>query len=334
MFTRSVVVLAALLWMSCTSDPPADSAVVDTDTMTDSDGDGVVDAEDCGPLDPYIYPGAPELCDQTDNNCNGVRDEVAPGNDRVHYEDLDGDGWGGARTESRQCARLEGAVYQDGDCDDTDPRFHPTAPELGCDDPTDYDGDGEDNLGDADGDGFIDCEDCDDLRADINPAGIEVCNDLDDDCNGVVDEDALDMTTWYQDNDRDGWGTAEVIEACRRPDGYAGQFGDCNDFDRWMHPGNTFDAICQLATNCNGQLDVPFLPLVYFDRDGDGFGDPDGLVYIDCYNPPDEQEPPSFSVEDNSDCDDAQATVNPNATELCNGIDDNCDGVVDEGCSR
>ena len=65
---------------------------------------------------------------------------------------------------------------------------------------------------------------------------------------------------------------------------------------------------------------------VYADTDGDGYGDPNGsqLACGDIV-------PPGF-VTNALDCDDVSNTVNPEASELCNGIDDDCDGVVDEGC--
>ena len=84
---------------------------------------------------------------------------------------------------------------------------------------------------DADNDGYAASEDCDDTNAAINPGATEVCNELDDNCDSVIDTDATDATTYYLDADADGYGvpdTASTVSACSAPEGYAALTDDCD----------------------------------------------------------------------------------------------------------
>ncbi|MBK7684582.1 MAG: putative metal-binding motif-containing protein [Bacteroidetes bacterium] len=75
--------------------------------------------------------------------------------------------------------------------------------------------------------------------------------------------------------------------------------------------------------NCMVLIDDGVVSQMYYvDGDGDGFGA--GVGTLSC-------SPIAGSVTNNTDCNDANAAINPNATEVCNGIDDNCDGNTDEG---
>ena len=153
---------------------------------------------------------------------------------------------------------------------------------------------------DLDGDGYPAATDCDDTRASVHPEADEVCNGVDDACDGVADEDATDAATWYADADGDGHGEAETTTtACGLPLGYAALDDDCDDENAQIHPGaREDDCTDPVDYNCDGSVGNA-------DADEDGFDA--------C-----------------ADCDDAAAGVNADADEICNEIDDNCDGVLDE----
>jgi hypothetical protein len=230
-----------------------------------------------------------------------------------------------------------GLVAVGGDCDDDDASVSPEATET-CDEfdvDEDCDGTSDDDdpdgasgkttwWPDEDGDGyswaaFYDhsarqdfCEDpgagwvdsagsqdCDDTDAGVSPVATETCNGIDDDCDGDVDEDdASDASTWYADADGDGYGddATEVVQCDGT--GLVADGGDCDDDDPAYNPGAT-------EADCTDPND--------YDCDGSvGYADADGDGYAAC-----------------EDCDDTDADVSPDATETCNGIDDDCDGYTD-----
>ena len=196
---------------------------------------------------------------------------------------------------------------------------------------------------DADGDGYGDdastveaCAqpagtvevggDCNDGDALANVEGDEVCDGIDNDCDGVVDEaDALDAATWYGDADGDGYGDAGAATvACDAPTGTVADASDCDDGDAAVNPSATelcdgLDNDCDTVVDEDDAVDASAW---YLDADGDGFGDAtDTLTACTA---------PSGYVGDASDCDDTAAATFPGADEVCDEADNDCDGSTDE----
>ncbi len=335
------VCLALVLATGCPQ--PADTG------LPDLDGDGYSIDLDCDDSEPSVNPNASEVCDGVDNDCDAEVDEFVLGR---WYSDADGDGYGDPGSEIGACTQPAGTVADATDCDDGDASIHPDAVELcngiddDCDDAVDDDpAGGSDWYADADQDGFGDpgawqmaCEqpaghvglelasDCDDSDAAINVDADEICDGADNDCDGVADEDeALDAATWFLDGDGDGYGLEHATTgACAQPAGYAPAAGDCDDADGEVHPGAQ-EYCDERDQDCDGQADdsdALDATSWYSDADGDGFGDADTEL-VQCWESGD-------LVADSSDCDDTDAQVSPAADEICDTIDNDCDGTADE----
>ena len=298
----------------------------DSAEPTDADGDGVPEGEDCDDDNPAVFPGAVELCNGLDDDCDGTPDDDAT-DASTWYTDADNDGYGADGEGIQACEPPDGTSANAGDCDDSDPAYNPGATESDCRDPNDYNCDGSVGYADGDGDGYAACEECNDANSGVNPGAEEVCDGIDQNCDGVADEGVT--LSFYQDLDNDGWGDGDfTTEACSQPEGYAGDAGDCNDNDPAINPLAT--EVCDSIDNdCDGLLDDddPSLDLGststwYADTDNDGYGDPGGASNS-CTQP-------AGTVTDNTDCDDADGDTHPNATETCDSIDNNCDGTTDE----
>ena len=311
----------------------------------DADGDGVDAADDCDDADAAVYPDAPERCNGLDDDCDGEIDEDG---DAVSYADADGDGHGDPDTSVLGCDPPDGFVSTGDDCDDADAAVFPGAEEVcnGVDDNCDgvLDPPAVSWFADADGDGFgdplgvtDDCSqpdgtvpndgDCDDADPAVNPDAVEVCNGIDDDCDDVADEDLL--TVYYRDGDGDGYGDPDVtLSACELPEGYADNVEDCDDGDASINPeaaevcGGVDEDCDGLIDDADPDVDTSGGGLFHADTDLDGYGDP--AVTIQACGTG------GGAVADATDCDDTDAAVNPGASEVCNGVDDDCDSDVDD----
>ncbi len=211
-----------------------------TVTATQCQADAGLSAvgDDCDDANPAVYPGAPEVCNGADDDCDTVADDGVEPPD--WYFDGDDDGYGDPARPlgETSCSPPEGYVDSNTDCNDADPTLNPTTPWY-----PDADGDGygdtsQPMLSCVQPPGRIrDGADCDDVRADVSPAGQEVCDglDVDEDCDGAADDadpSAGGQTLWYADSDADGLGTVfHTTWACDAPVGYAGNRLDCDDDD-------------------------------------------------------------------------------------------------------
>ncbi len=313
----------------------------------DQDGDGSKLSRDCDDTEPEVRPGADELCDGIDNDCDDQIDDN-PVDGVPAYGDSDLDGWAADNANEIQVcdAAAPGLATQTGDCDDRDADVAPDALELcngeddDCDDAIDEDAVDPDQWWiDADGDGFgvgtewvVGCtqplgyasssEDCDDARADANPDAIELCDLVDNNCDGTVDNDAFDATTVYTDADLDGFGV-DGTEATACAFSGAAVGGDCDDANASTYPAAA--ELCdELDNDCDTEVDEDAFPVDYYvDGDGDGFG-AGSLVGTDCIIP-------AGHATNDADCDDGDAAVSPVAIEMCDGIDNDCVGDPDDG---
>ena len=289
---------------------------------------GVNAGTDCDDGAVAVNPGATELCNGFDDDCDGAVDDGDPdvADASTWYRDDDVDGYGQDAAVMEACEQPTGFAAYAGDCDDADQRYNPGAVEDDCDDPNDYNCDGSVSYADNDGDGWPACTECDDADTAVNPDATELCNSVDDDCDGTIDEDdAADAATWYADADVDGFGDIRsTTDACSQPSGHVADSSDCDDTDASVNPGAT-EQCNGLDDDCDGDTDeddAADTATWYADADADGYGD--------LASSTDACEAPSGHVANSSDCDDADAAVNPGADELCDGVDNDCDSTVDE----
>ncbi len=265
----STLVLGSAVAACGGSKVPAD--VSDSLNNTDQDRDGVAASLDCDDADPDV--GGPTPL----------------------FMDTDGDGFGVDETETQGCPQTEGYVSVAGDCDDEDAAVNPAADEI-CDG-VDNDCNTEVDEGllvasyeDVDGDGYGDeatseevCTlpegkigvggDCNDDDALINPGADEVCDEVDNNCDGVTDDDAIDVVTFYMDGDGDGYGVeGSTLEACAAPEGYSALSGDCDDGSGGVNPGMA-EACDGLDTDCDGDTDEDYACECYGDDAGSELGE-------------------------------------------------------------
>ena len=153
---------------------------------------------------------------------------------------------------------------------------------------------------DEDGDGVTDDLDCDD-----------------------GDPNVTTGPTWYVDADADGFGNGAYPQsACEAPAGYADNGLDCDDGEAAVYP-DAPEACDSLDNDCDGETDEDLTLTWYADTDGDAYGDP-ALTHEGC------APPTELYVADGGDCDDDDAAIFPGAETLCDGLDRDCDGQIDD----
>ncbi|MBK9733090.1 MAG: sulfatase-like hydrolase/transferase [Chitinophagaceae bacterium] len=307
---------------------------------------------DCNDVVATINPGSVEICNTVDDDCNGTADDGLVF--ITYYTDADFDGSGDLFDGGNSLCINPGTGFSisNTDCNDGNPLVNPAAIEICNNIDDNCNGTADDGLifttyyVDADMDGFgllpdagsslcinpgvgfsVNHTDCNDGNALINPAALESCNSIDDNCNGGTDE-GLIFTTYYTDLDNDGFGDLSSAgnSVCDNPgNGFSTNHTDCNDANPLINP-SAVESCNTIDDNCNGTADEGIIFITYFtDLDHDGFGDLLDAGNSLCNNPG-----TGFST-NNTDCNDANPLINPSALESCNTIDDNCNGTADEG---
>ena len=284
-----------------------------TNESTNIDCSGSMEAEigilelDCNDANALINAAAPEIVgDGVDQNCNGTE---------ICYLDSDNDDFRSqieVPSADTDCNDNQEALSSaDIDCDDLSASVNPNHPDTvgngidnNCDGIDGIDGDLDGYASEASGGA-----DCDDSTNAINPNQSDTVGDtIDNNCDGI---DGID-------GDLDGYASE------------ASGGTDCNDLNAEISPAATEICDANVDNDCDGlldllddSLDTTSFPLYYTDFDNDGYGSTDDVGILSC-------TVPSGRVLDNTDCEDGDEAIFPNADELCNGIDDNCDTFVDE----
>ena len=313
-------------------------------------------AGDCDDVQAAINPAAAEACDTIDNNCDGSTDEADAKGCKDHYTDADGDTFGAPASKQCLCkATADHTVFVGGDCDDKRKLSNPDAKEScsGFDDDCDGKTDEINAAGckpyfkDGDGDAFGDKDDavclcgptqpytstvpgdCNDNAKPVNPKAKEICDTIDNNCDGATDEQgATGCQLYYADNDKDGVGDGLAATRCLCAPKYphaALKPGDCNDQDKTIYL--LAPELCDGKDNdCDGITDEPGgddCKDFYFDNDGDGWGIKGSKQ---CACTPIGQ----FTAQQAGDCHDNDKAINPDEKEQCDGKDNDCNGKTDD----
>jgi hypothetical protein len=268
------------------------TAVPNVDYFADTDGDGfgdvttlistciqtpgyVTNSSDCNDNDAAIFPGAQEICNDVDDDCNELIDDGLVFT--TYYADADGDSFGDLNNPLDACSVPNGYVTNNTDCNDNNVNQNATSPEI--------------------------------------------CNGEDDDCDGTIDN-GITFLDYYADADGDGFGAGDVISSCSDLGvGYVSNNTDCDDSNSNTNP-NATETCNTIDDNCDGQIDEGVQTVYFIDNDGDTYGNP-SVSILAC------TQPVGYTPDDN-DCNDTDANINPGAEDIGgNGIDENCDGEID-----
>ncbi len=341
-------------------------------------------------------PPSVEACNLIDDDCNGVTDPPGSMGCSTFARDEDGDGWGKDGDSQCLCAPMPPyTALIVGDCDDLTKSIHVGGLEIcnskddncdslidentagtpcaitgefgTCTGVTSCDGGKITCLGktaklevcngqDDDCDGAIDegtsggacgisgesgtclgtyvCAGVDGLKCSATAPASEACNGFDDDCDGQIDEpDASGCQIYHADLDHDGFGSTDpnAVKCLCKPNATYSSFsgGDCDDTDAQAHPGaselcNGVDDNCNKATDEAGSSGCS----IYLkDEDGDGYG---VGVSGKCLCAPDDV----FKTLESGDCNDKNPDLKPGAVEACDGLDQNCNFLIDETCDK
>jgi hypothetical protein len=263
----------------------------------DDDNDETPDVDDCAPLDKTINPDAEEICDGLDNDCNLLVDEGFVDTDADSWKDcVDDDDDNDLSIDAQDCAPLDSAIHPDAVevCDGLD---------NNCDEVVD------EGFEDLDADGTADCVD-DDTDGDTIP-------DVDDNCLFVANTEQQDLDNDgigdVCDLDQDGDGVPDALDNCLElfnpgqsnvDDDDSGDLCDEDDDDDGLPDA---EDNCPLVSNPNQE-----------DVDMDGVGDA-------CTGDDDGDGTP-----DVLDCAPLNPDIHPQAQEVCDGLDNDCSGAIDE----
>ena len=323
------------------------------------------EAGDCNDENKAIKPGASELCDTIDNDCDTSVDEPGALDCETYYKDADKDGFGDAGDTSCQCGPQGSyTTLVPGDCNDGNDFISPNAKEK-CDG---FDNDCDKEIDEKDAEGcaiyYLDedqdkfgtsdfqclCKktapytateqgDCDDELEEVAPGKPELCEDLtDNDCNGFIDEEgAENCTTYFLDSDEDGYGVTSEAKCLCGPTGSftAALGGDCKDNDKLVSP--KAGEVCDngVDNNCNQEVDeedAADCQVYYEDLDKDGWGLEGSKKCLCAPALP-------YLASKFGDCKDSSEDINPDVAEACgDNVDNNCNLQVDEegavGCTK